>query len=258
MRTLKQRLADGEHVMICGIGRVFHPNLIHILGLSGGFQGVWFDMEHVGLTTEQLEYGTLAARHHGIDSFCRVAPTDYATVTRCFEAGASGVMAAQIDSAKQAEEFVRWSKFAPRGNRGLNSGGWDGKFSGLPLAEFCRKANEESFVIIQIETAQSVEEVDAIAAIDGVDALFVGPADLSQNLGVTGEMMHEKCIDALDRVSSACKKHGKSWAAVSWGNQHAQMLVDKGCRMISPCSDIRILRAGMDAIKKEFANVVRK
>ncbi len=258
MRTIKQRLADGEHVLICGIGRVFHPNLIHILGLSGGFQGVWFDMEHVGLTTEQLEFGTLAARHQGLDTFCRVAPTDYATVTRCMEAGSSGVMAAQIYTAKQAEEFVKWAKFQPRGNRGLNSGGWDGKFGGLPLAEFCRKANEESLVLIQIETAQSVEECDAIAAIDGVDGLFVGPADLSQNLGVVGEMMHEKCIAALDKVSAACKKHGKSWAAVSWGNQHAQMLVDKGCRMISPCSDIRILKAGLEAVKKEFAGVVRK
>ena len=145
----------------------------------------------------------------------------------------------------------------PRGNRGLNSGGWDGKFGGIPLAEFCRKANEESLVLIQIETAQSVEECDAIAAIDGVDGLFVGPADLSQNLGVVGEMLHDKCLAALDKVSAACRKHGKSWAAVSWGNQHAQMLVDKGCRMISPCSDIRILRAGMEAIKQEFANVVR-
>lgn len=258
MRTIKQRLADGEHTLICGIGRVFHPNMIHVLGLAGGFQGVWFDMEHVGLTTEQLEFGTLAARHHGLDTFIRLAPTDYAAVTRCFEAGASGVMAAQIYSAKQAEEFVKWSKFVPRGTRGLNSGGWDGKFGGIPLAEFCRKANEESFVLIQIETAEAVEEVDAIAAIDGVDALFVGPADLSQNLGVVGEMMHEKNIAALDKVSAACKKHKKHWGAVAWGNQHAQMLIDKGCRMISPCSDIRIIRAGIEAIKTDVAKLKRE
>lgn len=258
MRTIKQRLADGEHTLICGIGRVFHPNMIHVLGLAGGFQGVWFDMEHVGLTTEQLEFGTLAARHHGLDAFVRLAPTDYAAVTRCFEAGASGVMAAQIYSAKQAEEFVKWCKFVPRGTRGLNSGGWDGKFGGIPLAEFCRKSNEETFVLIQIETAEAVDEVDAIAAIDGVDALFVGPADLSQNLGVVGEMMHEKNIAALDKVSAACKKYKKSWGAVSWGNQHAQMLIDKGCRMISPCSDIRILRSGIEAIKTDVAKLKRE
>ncbi len=257
MRTIKERLAAGEHVLICGVGRVFHHNLLHILGLGGGFHGVWFDMEHVGLTTQQLEIGTLAARAHGLDTFCRVAPTDYATVTRCFEAGTSGVMAAQIYSAQQAEEFVRWSKFMPRGNRGLNSGGWDGKFSSLPLAEFCEKANKETLVLIQIETAQAVEEVDAIAAIDGVDGLFVGPADLSQNLGVVGEMFHEKCISAIDKVSAACKKHGKSWAAVSWGPKHAQMLIDKGCRMLSPCSDIRLIRAGMEAVKSEYATLVK-
>ena len=96
--------------------------------------------------------------------------------------------------------------------------------------------------------------MDRASSIDGVDGLFVGPADLSQNLGVVGEMMHEKCLAALDKVSAACKKHKKSWGAVSWGNQHAQMLVDKGCRMISPCSDIRILKAGLESVKKEFAN----
>ncbi|HEY0982501.1 HpcH/HpaI aldolase family protein, partial [Schlesneria sp.] len=197
-------------------------------------------------------------REHGLDTFCRVAPTDYATVTRCFEAGSSGIMAAQIFSAQQAEEFVRWAKFAPRGWRGLNAGGWDAKFSMIPAAEFTRKANEETFVAIQIETLSSLEQCREIAEIDGVDALFVGPSDLSQSLGVTGQFFHEKCLEAIDKVAMACREAGKPWAAVTFNAQHAEMLLSKGCKMLSPTNDIRLAVAGVNSVKKDFAELFSK
>ena len=232
-----------------------HHNLIQIIGMSGGFHGLWFDMEHVGFSSQELEIATMAAREHGMDTFCRVAPTDYATVTRCLEAGSSGIMAAQIFTAEQAEEFVRWSKFSPRGWRGLNTGGWDAKFTMIPAAEFTRKANEETFVAIQIETLSAVEQCAAIAAIDGVDALFVGPSDLSQSLGVTGQFFHEKCLEAIDKIANACRDVGKPWAAVTFNAKHAEMLVSKGCTMLSPTNDIRLAVAGVNAVKQDFADL---
>ena len=258
MVTLKQRLASGELVRICGVGRMPHHNLIHIIGMSGGFHGLWFDMEHVGFSSQELEIATMAAREHGLDTFCRVAPTDYATVTRCLEAGSSGIMAAQIFTVEQAEEFVRWSKFSPRGWRGLNTGGWDAKFSMIPAAEFTRKANEETFVAIQIETLPAVDQCAAIAAIEGVDALFVGPSDLSQSLGVTGQFFHEKCLAAIDKIAKACRDAGKPWAAVTFNPKHAEMLISKGCRMLSPTNDIRIAVAGVNAVKHDFADLFSK
>ena len=255
MLTLKQRLQTDELIRICAVGRLAHHNLIHLIGLSGGYQGVWLDMEHVGLTTHQIEILTLAARAHQLDTFCRIAPTDYAIVTRCLEAGAGGVMAAQIHSAAQAEEFVKWCKFAPRGYRGLNTGGWDAGFTTISAKEFVKKANDEQLVLIQIETPGSLDEVEAIAAIEGVDGLFVGPADLSQSLGVTGEFFHEKCVAALDRISAACRQAGKPWAAVSFNAAHADLLLSRGCRMISPTTDNRVVLAGLQAIQKDYANL---
>jgi 2-dehydro-3-deoxyglucarate aldolase/4-hydroxy-2-oxoheptanedioate aldolase len=200
MDTIKQRLDRNELVNAIGVGRLMHHNLIQIIGIQGGFQAIWFDHEHVGFSMENLEVAALAARSQGIDNFVRIAPTNYALVTRCLESGGGGVMAAQIHSADQAEEFVRWAKFHPRGSRGLNTGGWDGQFASIPPAEFCEKANRESFLAIQIETAGAVDECDRIAAIDGVDLLFVGPSDLSQSLGVTGDFFNPKCIEAIDSV----------------------------------------------------------
>jgi len=253
VETIKSRLSRNEIVMAVGVGRVMHRNLLQMIGVQGGFHALWFDHEHTGFTIEELEVGTLVARSQGLDCFVRIAPTDYAMVTRCLEAGGGGVMAAQIFTAEQAEQFVRWAKFHPRGYRGLNNGGWDARFATIPLAEFCEKSNRETFVAIQIETAQSVEECEAIAAIDGVDLLFVGPADLSQSLGVTGDFFHPKCIAAIDRVAAACEKHGKHWGAVTISPEHADLLVSKGCRLVSPASDVKMVNAGIQAVKAQFA-----
>lgn len=252
MKRTKERLHAGELVLAAGLGRIANRNMYQMISLHGGYDVLWFDFEHCGLTVEDLEVGTLAARSRGLETFVRIPPTDYALVTRCMEAGGGGVMAAQISTAEQAEQFVRWSKFYPRGVRGLNSGGFDADFGMVPLAKYCEQANRDSFIAIQIETLGAVEEADGIAAIDGVDVLFVGPADLSQSLGVTGEFFHPKCLAAIDRVAAACKKHGKNWAAVCVNLEHADMLVSKGCKMLSPASDVKIVNAGLHAVKQEF------
>ncbi|QDU37341.1 5-keto-4-deoxy-D-glucarate aldolase [Maioricimonas rarisocia] len=250
--SLKTRITRGDRVVVFAVSRVFHPNMIQMFGIHGGFDGFWIDHEHAGLTVEQMELAAMAGRTSGLDSFVRVAPTDYALVTRCLESGASGVMAAQINTAEQAEEFVQWSKFAPRGRRGLNAGGFDGRFGNVSVAEFCERANRETFVAIQIETADAVENCEAIAAIDGVDLLFVGPSDLSQALGVTGDFMHARCVEAIDRVAAACRDAGIHWGAVTTTADHARMLSEKGCTMLSPTNDVRMVNAGIKAVKGQF------
>jgi len=251
---IKDMLNGEELIRVIGMGRLLHHNMIQVIGINGGFHGLWFDLEHANNSISDLEVACITARGQGLDSFCRVAPTDYATVTRCLEAGASGVMAAQISTAEQAEEFVSWCKFAPRGFRGLNAGGADGGYGTTPIAEFCERANRDNFVAIQIETAQSVEHCEAIAAIEGVDLLFVGPSDLSQSLGVTGDFFHEKCVSAIERVGQACRDQGKQWGAVSGGVEHAQLLIDNGCKMLSPTSDVKLVSAGIASIKSAFAS----
>jgi 4-hydroxy-2-oxoheptanedioate aldolase len=252
---MKHRLQRGERLVVFAVGRMFHHNIIHYLGMKGGFDGFWIDVEHGGLTTHDIEIAATTGMAHGLDCFVRVPPTDYATVTRCFESGATGVMAAQIRSAEQAEEFIQWAKFAPRGRRGLNPLGYDGEFGSVPLAEFADRANRDTFVAIQIETAQAVEEVDEIAAIDGVDLLFVGPSDLSQAMGVIGDFTHERCIDAVDRIAAACRTHGKQWGAVAPSPDYAAMLIEKGCTLISPTNDVKLVTTGLAAMKEAYAGL---
>ncbi len=254
-QTLRSRLDRNELVIVCGVGRVLHTNFIQCLGVNGGFHGVWIDQEHCGLTMRELEVACVSAKASGLDTFVRIAPTSYSVVTQCLEAGAGGIMAAMVNSAAEAEQIVRWAKFAPRGNRGLNNGGVDGKYGTISAKEFTETANRESLVLIQIETAQAVEEAEAIAAIDGVDMLFIGPFDLSQAMGVTGDFFHPKCIAAIDRVAAACRKVGKKWAALTTTPDHCKMLLDRGCSLITPASDVRLVNAGINSIKSTFSQL---
>ncbi len=252
---LKQRIQNGERLVVFAIGRMYHPNIIQYLGMVGEFDGFWLDVEHAGLSVRDVETAVAAGKAHGLESFVRVPPTDYATVTQCFESGAAGVMAAQIASAEHAEEFMQWSKFAPRGRRGLNPLGYDGAFGSVPLAEFAERANRESFVAVQIETAQAAEEADAIAAIEGVDLLFVGPSDLSQALGAIGEFTSDRNLEALDRIAAACRTHGKHWGAVTPSPEYASMVIEKGCTLISVTNDVKLVTSGLAAVKESYSQL---
>ena len=128
-KTFKERLATGDLIRTFALGRVIHPVVIEMYGLAGGFHGFWLDLEHAFISTEQMIMASLAAKANEMDCFVRLAPTGYSPVTQCLETGVGGVMAAQIHSAAQAEEFVKWTKFAPRGTRGLNMSGRDAGYT---------------------------------------------------------------------------------------------------------------------------------
>lgn len=255
LRSFKQRLAAGEIVRVFAVGRIVHPVVIEMFGLAGGYDGFWIDAEHVALNTEQMVSLALAARANQFDCFVRIPPVGYWLVTQCLETGAGGVMAAQIHSADQAAEFVRWAKFPPRGARGLNVGGRDGRYTHLPPASFIEVANREHLTAIQIETAGAVDQVEATAALDDVDLLFIGPADLSLALGCVGDFHHPKLWEAIDRVAAMCRKFGKAWGAVTPDPKFAERALNGGCQMLTVANDVLALRRGLEATKTAFAAV---
>ncbi len=158
---LKALLAGGRVLRVFALGHLFSPKLVEPIEAGrGGFDAVWFDQEHAGLSMAQLEEGSRAARAVGLDCFVRLNATDYASVMRALEAGAGGVMASMVKSARQAEDVVSWAKFHPRGGRGVNGTGVDGRYGAMPGAEYFRRANAETVVAIQIEHIDAVEDVE--------------------------------------------------------------------------------------------------
>jgi 2-keto-3-deoxy-L-rhamnonate aldolase RhmA len=250
---LKQLLAQNQLTRVYGLGQLLSPKFVELVGLDGGFDAVWFDQEHAGVSIAQIEQASLAARAQGLDSFVRLAPTDYASVMRPLEAGAGGIMAAQVRSAEQTREIVRWAKFHPQGLRGYNGLGVDGRYGLSTTPEYIAAANAETFIAIQIEHFQAVEEIEQIAAAPGVDVLFLGPADLSQSMGIPGGWDHPQVWSAIERMAAAAKKNGIHWAIVPKDLAYGRRCVELGCRMLSIGFDTLTIFAGLRATRQQFA-----
>jgi len=249
---LKALLAQPDRlVRVFALGQLCHPKVVEAIGLHGGFDAVWLDQEHVGLTIPQIEAAARAARGCGLDSFVRLNATDYATVMRALEAGAGGVMASMVRSARQAEDVLNWAKFHPRGLRGVNGTGVDGRY-GTMGEDYFRRANAEGVVAIQIEHVDAVEEVEKIAALPDLDFLFIGPADLSQSMGIPGDWEHPRMRAAVERVSQAARRYNVPWAILPRDAGHARRCVDMGCRILSIGIDVWFLHAGVRAWKADF------
>jgi 4-hydroxy-2-oxoheptanedioate aldolase len=250
---LKSLLAGDRVLNVFALGQFCSPKLVEVIGGRGGFDAVWLDQEHVGLTIPQIEEAARAARGTGLDSFVRLNATDYATVMRPLEAGAGGVMASMVRSARQTEEIVSWAKFHPRGCRGVNGTGADGRYGALPGAEYFRRANAESIVAVQIEHIEAVEDVERIAAVPDLDFLFIGPADLSQSMGIPGEWEHLRMWAAVERTARAAAANRVPWAILPRDAAHARRCVELGCRMLSVGMDAWAFQKGVTAIQDEFA-----
>jgi 2-dehydro-3-deoxyglucarate aldolase/4-hydroxy-2-oxoheptanedioate aldolase len=248
----KSLLAKNRVVRVCALGQLCQPKLVEMIGWHGGFDAVWLDQEHVGLTIPQIEEAARAGRAAGLDAFVRLHATDYTAVMRPFEAGAGGVMAAMIRSAAQAEQVVTWAKFHPRGLRGVNGTGADGRY-GTAGPDYFARANAETFVAIQIEHIDAVNEIEAIAVIPDVDVLFIGPADLSQSMGLPGQWDHPRMWEAVERVARAAKAGGVPWAILPRDAAHARRCVEMGCRVLSLGIDVWFFQRGINAFRDEFA-----
>ena len=253
MPRIKAMLREGKVVRVFATGQLLSPKLIEIVGEHGDFDALWLDQEHAGLTMKDIELATMAARPYGMDHFVRLPATDYAAVMRPLEAGAGGVMISMVQSPAEVEQAVRWAKFAPRGERGVNGGNRDGRFGLVPLAEYAARANAETFIGVQIETAGALESVAEIAAVPDVNLIFVGPSDLSQVLGVTGDFENPQCLEAIQTIAKASAAAGKPWGVFSRGPDYAARMKDWGCQLFFIAADLHVVHAGIRDVKARYA-----
>jgi len=249
---IKERLTSGKIVRAMHVVGYATPKVVEFAATLGNMHGVWIDQEHAAIPHAQLELMTMACRAAGKDVFARVPPTDYATIMRPYEAGCSGVMIAQVRTLEEVEQAVEWAKYPPVGTRGYFGGNIENRFGDVDMASHVANANRDRWLAIQIETPEAVDIAEQIAATKGVDWLFVGPADLSVTLGVPGDFLHPKCVEALKRVGEATKKAGKAWGTLSRDVEHARRCRELGCQFFSIYGDIDFLRIGLRAIEEKF------
>ncbi len=251
---LKTALRDGRLVKVFALGQFCHPKFVEIVAFSGGFDAVWLDQEHAGLSPAQIEDAARAGRAAGLDTFVRTPATDYASVMRVMEAGSLGLMASMVRTVQQATDVVRWGKFHPRGERGVNGTGVDGRFGLTKSAAYFEQANDETILAVQIEHIDAVNVVEQIAVLDDLDFLFIGPADLSQSMGIPCQWDHPDLWAAIERVATACELRNRPWAILPIGPAFAKRAVDLGCRMLSIGIDAWAITRGIVTFKDEYAD----
>jgi 2-dehydro-3-deoxyglucarate aldolase/4-hydroxy-2-oxoheptanedioate aldolase len=195
--------------------------------------------------------GGLAA---GLPVVVRVAHRHPSEVSRALDVGAAGLMAPLVSSAREAADFVSWATYPPGGTRGVAMGvAHDGYDAGRPLAAKMAAADAARSVVIQIETRAGAEDADAIAAVDGVDCLWIGHMDLSCSLGVPGQFDHPDFAAAVAKVAAAAKKRGKAFGRLAGSLEEARRLAVEGYDTLGLCTDIGAIRsqlaAGVSALR---------
>ncbi len=194
----------------CFKANLSDPRVIEIAGLSG-MSSIWLCNEHVPDDWLNLEHQIRAARLHDMDSLVRVSKGSYSEYIKPLEADATGIIVPHVTTAEEARQIVQWSRFHPMGRRPLDGGNMDGMFCQLPLAEYLEHSNRERLIILQIESPAALENVEAIAAVAGYNALMFGPGDFSHLIGKPGQTGLPEVIAARKRVAAAARAHGK-WA----------------------------------------------
>ncbi|MFP6701360.1 MAG: aldolase/citrate lyase family protein, partial [Planctomycetaceae bacterium] len=169
----RARLANNEAVRICCLGHFIPAFVRH--AADSGFDCIWLDFEHRCWTDREIQAILPLFHLYDIDCLLRVPTTEKTRLYRYLEDGATGLMVPHVSTVEAARELVESVKFPPIGNRGLDAAGLDCDFSLPEHVEYVREANEQTMLVVQIETPEAVENVEAIAALEGVDGLFIGP-----------------------------------------------------------------------------------
>jgi 4-hydroxy-2-oxoheptanedioate aldolase len=230
------------------------PWNVELLGLLD-YDCAWIDSEHNEMPETSVAGLAVAGRASDVDTMVRIRNQGYADYFRFLEVGCSGILVPHCDSAEIAREVVRNARFAPAGQRSLGGLGADAVYGMVPLGDYLEQANSETFVAVQIESQVAVGNVREIAAVEGVDILFVGPGDLSLDMGHPGQLDHPELRAALERVSEAAAEAGKWWGLPVGSPERVRDAHDLGARFIVFGSAKGLLINGYKGVRQAWAKL---
>ncbi len=250
MRSSKTlaKLREGKPVRICALGHFIPPYIR--LAAASGFDCIWLDLEHRAFDPREVQ--SLLAFFHLFDVDCMLRPAtiEKTPLYRYLEDGASGLMIPHVSTPERAEEIVRSVRFPPEGDRGLDGAGLDSDFIFQGGEPYPPAANRETFLVVQIETPEAIDNVEAIAAIPGVDGLFVGPGDLGLRLRQLAAAA--TLDDAIEHVAAAASKHGKAWGSPVATSEQLRSRREQGAQLLARGGDFMALKEALERWAADF------
>jgi 2-keto-3-deoxy-L-rhamnonate aldolase RhmA len=253
--TTKQRLAAGK--MALGFG-VHHLRTVAapLLAAATGHDWMFIDTEHGAFTVQETTQLCIAALSTGVTPIVRVCAGALDEATRALDNGALGIVVPHVDTAAAAQRIASAFRYPPVGTRSW--GGPPAIYGYQPpsTAEAQAAINAEILTIVMLESAEAVRNADAIAAVPGVDVLFVGTSDLTAELGISGQMGHPSVIAAYQTVGDACRKHGKTLGMGGvYDEENAARYVAMGARFLLTGSDHNYIMTGAGQRSSFFARL---
>jgi 2-keto-3-deoxy-L-rhamnonate aldolase RhmA len=240
----KERLKKGELALGLNISR-FRTVEAGRVAATCGYDWAFIDMEHTAMDLDIAAQLCIACQDAGVTPIVRVAGYEHYHATKLLDAGAMGIIFPHVDTAELVEKLVKQCKYPPRGHRSVAGAMAQLNFQAMPLAESTKIVNDETMIVVMVESPLGVKNVDAIAAVPGLDSVLIGTNDLCMELGIPGQLGHADIKDAYRKVIAACRKHGKYGGLGGvYDDVLAKEYIEMGMRFIIAGSDLSLMMQG--------------
>jgi len=242
--SIKPDVMAGKNVAGGFVFEFFSPGMSAILA-NAGCRYVIYDMEHTGLGYETLKWLFASTRGLPLEPMVRVPRGEYTWLARALDLGATGVMIPMVESAEQARAIVEACRYPPLGRRGAAFGFAQCGYQGGDVGAKIKAYHARTVVIAQIETERGLDQVEQIAAVDGIDVLWVGHFDLSNFMGIPAQFGDPRFDAAMRKVAKVAKAHGKVAGFMATDPAWVARVKEMGYTMIAAGTDTGIMEAGM-------------
>lgn len=240
INKVKQALREGRVQLGTGFQQFRSQDVVRVLA-AAGFDWAFLDCEHGGFDGETVQDLCRIAGYVGFTPLVRVASLEYDLIARALDAGAMGIIFPRVEDPKVLEEAVAMTKFPPWGIRGCGLGPLHIDFEKATIAQICEHFNEQCMNVLQIETVRALDARDELLSVKHVDAVMVGPVDLSISLGVPGQFDHPKMVDAMEKVIESCRRHGVAPGTQSRAVEMAKFWKERGMLFLGCGSEVSML-----------------
>ena len=247
---LKKALQDGK-VVFGPFLKFTDPAVVEIMGFAG-FDFVIIDAEHGPISIEAAQNLIRAAESVNITPIIRVGNNDEALILRALDIGAQGIEIPQINSKADAVRAVKSVKYSPQGERGVCRYVRAANYSSMDKFKYFESANKETMIIAHIEGIEGINNLDEILSVPGIDVIFIGPYDLSQSLGIPGEVNHPLVTEKIKEVVTKCRKNDISVGTFADDIPTAKKWVSLGVQYMSFSVDVGILYEACKKVVEEF------
>jgi len=237
---VKQNLRAGKLQLGTGFGQLRSPEIPKMLA-AAGFQWAFIDTEHGGFDLETVQDICRVSVMAGLSPIVRVGDLQYSLVARALDCGGQGIIFPRVESPELLERAVSWTKFPPLGVRGYGLTAVQVDYEAVTFAQVIEHMNANTMVVLQIETKRALEARDELLAVGGIDAVMIGPADLSISLGVPGEFQHPKMVEAMEKVRDSCVKRGIAPGTQTRSSALAKFWKERGMLFLGCSNDTAML-----------------